>query len=280
MSLPKGTLTSQGVIVFRGEEVSGFLVADVPSEPVGDLTESGDCLDLGTGRGQIELGVEDRGGDLADVLVDQGVERLFARENASARFTDADRAQGIGLPRPPETWLGSFRTLQERCRRPVRLEGSTRGHAVDGLNDRPEHPRCSGEQQLGRGPAVDVGGARRIEDAADQGIAVRVRAARRDADERVTGGDELLHDSRVHNAATRSHLTDGAGHLGRAEGVRPDGLVVLPAAADLRHPNVVATLDVVYCGSGRPDRTLEVRLADLVAACNGLVAPISAPGDR
>ncbi len=34
-------------------------------------------------------------------------------------------------------------------------------------------------------------------------------------------------------------------------------------------------LETVYCGAGRPDRTLEVRIADLIAACDGLVAPIS-----
>src|SRR6266536_4441360 len=32
----------------------------------------------------------------------------------------------------------------------------------------------------------------------------------------------------------------------------------------------VEQLDVVYCGAGRDDRTLEVRLADLVGACDGL----------
>ena len=36
-----------------------------------------------------------------------------------------------------------------------------------------------------------------------------------------------------------------------------------------------ADLDVVYCGAGRPDRTLEIRLSDLVRACDGLVAPIA-----
>ena len=34
-------------------------------------------------------------------------------------------------------------------------------------------------------------------------------------------------------------------------------------------------LDTVYCGAGRPDRTLEAHLTDLVAACDGLVAPIA-----
>jgi Cys-tRNA(Pro)/Cys-tRNA(Cys) deacylase len=37
----------------------------------------------------------------------------------------------------------------------------------------------------------------------------------------------------------------------------------------------VEQLDVVYCGAGRADRTLEVGLADLIAACDGLVAPIA-----
>jgi Cys-tRNA(Pro)/Cys-tRNA(Cys) deacylase len=39
----------------------------------------------------------------------------------------------------------------------------------------------------------------------------------------------------------------------------------------------VAALDAVYCGAGRSDRTLEVRLADLIGACDGLVAPITQP---
>jgi Cys-tRNA(Pro)/Cys-tRNA(Cys) deacylase len=37
----------------------------------------------------------------------------------------------------------------------------------------------------------------------------------------------------------------------------------------------VEALDVVYCGAGRPDRTLEVRLTDLMAACDGLVARVA-----
>ena len=37
----------------------------------------------------------------------------------------------------------------------------------------------------------------------------------------------------------------------------------------------VAELDVVYCGAGREDRTLEARLSDLIPACNGLVASIA-----
>jgi Cys-tRNA(Pro)/Cys-tRNA(Cys) deacylase len=37
----------------------------------------------------------------------------------------------------------------------------------------------------------------------------------------------------------------------------------------------VAELDVVYCGAGRPDRTLEARLTDLMVACDGIVAPIA-----
>jgi prolyl-tRNA editing enzyme YbaK/EbsC (Cys-tRNA(Pro) deacylase) len=42
----------------------------------------------------------------------------------------------------------------------------------------------------------------------------------------------------------------------------------------------VAELDVVYCGAGRPDRTLEVRLADLIGACDGRVAPIAQASDE
>lgn len=36
-------------------------------------------------------------------------------------------------------------------------------------------------------------------------------------------------------------------------------------------------LDTVYCGAGRPDRTLEARIVDLIAACDGVTAPIAQP---
>src|SRR4051812_24631989 len=39
----------------------------------------------------------------------------------------------------------------------------------------------------------------------------------------------------------------------------------------------VETLDTVYCGAGSPDRTLEASIADLIAACDGIVAPIAGP---
>jgi len=39
----------------------------------------------------------------------------------------------------------------------------------------------------------------------------------------------------------------------------------------------VESLDTVYCGAGSPDRTLEVRIADLIAACDGIIAPIAQP---
>jgi Cys-tRNA(Pro)/Cys-tRNA(Cys) deacylase len=37
----------------------------------------------------------------------------------------------------------------------------------------------------------------------------------------------------------------------------------------------VRELETVYCGAGRPDRTLEARIVDLIAACDGLTAPIA-----
>ncbi|MGE3271626.1 MAG: aminoacyl-tRNA deacylase [Chloroflexota bacterium] len=37
----------------------------------------------------------------------------------------------------------------------------------------------------------------------------------------------------------------------------------------------VETLDTVFCGAGREDRTLEARVADLVVACDSQVAPIA-----
>lgn len=48
-----------------------------------------------------------------------------------------------------------------------------------------------------------------------------------------------------------------------------------PGTRTVFDARAVAELDVVYCGAGRSDRTLEVRIGALVAACDGLVAPIS-----
>jgi Cys-tRNA(Pro)/Cys-tRNA(Cys) deacylase len=42
----------------------------------------------------------------------------------------------------------------------------------------------------------------------------------------------------------------------------------------------VAELETVYCGAGRPDLTLEVKLTDLIGACDGLVAPIAQPSSE
>ena len=41
--------------------------------------------------------------------------------------------------------------------------------------------------------------------------------------------------------------------------------------------HAVETLDTVYCGAGSPDRTLEATIADLITACDGLIAPIAQP---
>ena len=40
--------------------------------------------------------------DLADVLVDERLDRLLAGEDAGARFADAGRAERVGRPRPAE----------------------------------------------------------------------------------------------------------------------------------------------------------------------------------
>jgi Cys-tRNA(Pro)/Cys-tRNA(Cys) deacylase len=39
----------------------------------------------------------------------------------------------------------------------------------------------------------------------------------------------------------------------------------------------VEALDTVFCGAGRPDRALEARVADLILACDGLIAQIAQP---
>ncbi len=58
--------------------------------------------------------------DLADLFVEQGVERPRAVENRLARFAHAGRAQRIGLARPAQRRLGLLMRLQQRLVRPLR----------------------------------------------------------------------------------------------------------------------------------------------------------------
>ena len=71
----------------------------------------------------LAVALEDVRLDLADVLVDQRVDRLLAGEDPRARLADAGRAERIGGAGPAEWRLGSLLALQKRRRRPLGLEG-------------------------------------------------------------------------------------------------------------------------------------------------------------
>jgi hypothetical protein len=82
----------------------------------------------------VAVALEDRRRNLADVVVNQGVDGLIAGENARARFADARRAQRIRTARPSKRWSRSVFTFEEGLRCPVGLEGSIGQRSVDFLN--------------------------------------------------------------------------------------------------------------------------------------------------
>ena len=65
-----------------------------------------------------------------------------------------------------------------------------------------------------------------------------------------------------HQQAASAALVAGGG-AAPGEGVR----TIVDATA-------AATLDTVYCGVGRNDRTLEIGIADLIAAADARVVPL------
>ena len=84
-------------------------------------------------------------------------------------------------------------------------------------------------------------------------------------------------------------LADAAG-IRRAEIVQPapdevetalgyviGGIAPFPPNAETRaivDASAAATMDTVFCGIGRNDRTLEIAIADLIAVSGALVAPV------
>jgi Cys-tRNA(Pro)/Cys-tRNA(Cys) deacylase len=71
-----------------------------------------------------------------------------------------------------------------------------------------------------------------------------------------------------------------AAEVEAALGVAPGGVSPVPAAAGLLVVFDQRTLDLdrVYCGAGRPDQTLEIRVPDLLRVVQPRIAPVSRPG--
>jgi hypothetical protein len=97
---------------------------------------------------------QDRGGDLADVIVNERFDRLFAGENAGAGLAHAGRAQRIGGTRKAERRLRTLSAFEERPRRPLRLKWPSIDPAVNQLKRRPRQPGAARKQQLERSPDV------------------------------------------------------------------------------------------------------------------------------
>ncbi len=93
--------------------------------------------------------------DLADVLVDQRLDRLLAGEDAGPRLLDAGRAQRIGRAGPAELGLRPLVALHERSRRPLGLERIGLDPTVDGLKHGPGETRGAGEHRFDGTPDVD-----------------------------------------------------------------------------------------------------------------------------
>ena len=100
----------------------------------------------------LAVALDDGGRDLADVLVDERLDGLFAREDPRARLAHAGGTERIGGSRPAERGTGSFVALHERRRRPLRLKRLRFELSVDRLKHRPREPRAARQRQFDRLP--------------------------------------------------------------------------------------------------------------------------------
>ncbi len=144
-------------VVGDGVEVAaGKQVLDPPQELRVDRQRVGERAVERTGLLDDDLAValEDVRLDLADVFLDQRLDRLIAAQDARARFTDAGRAQRIGRARPTELRLRSLAALQQRRRRPLRLEGLRGNLSIEGLKRGPGEPGAESKCCLDRSPHV------------------------------------------------------------------------------------------------------------------------------
>ena len=80
----------------------------------------------------------------------------LAGEDALARFLDAGRAERIGRARPAERRLRALVALQQRRRRPLRLERTAFDPAVDGLKDGPGARAALRQHRFDGPPHVDA----------------------------------------------------------------------------------------------------------------------------
>ena len=106
---------------------------------------------------------------------------------------------------------------------------------------------------------------------------------------RVTGGEWGLAACRGHDRVDYRKLAAACG-VRREQIVRPapeevdatlgyaiGGICPIPPGEGVLaivDATATATLDTVYCGIGRNDRTLEIGIADLIAAANARVVPL------
>src|SRR5262249_38574483 len=88
----------------------------------------------------LAVAFEDVSLDLADVILDERIDRLFTGEDATTSFFDTGRTERIRDAGPAEGWLRTLPALQERRGRPVRLKRLAFETPVNGLNHRPRRP--------------------------------------------------------------------------------------------------------------------------------------------
>src|SRR5262249_46785182 len=100
------------------------------------------------------VALEDLRLDLADVIVDERLDRLLAGENARARLTHAGRAERVGRARPAEWRLRSFAAAQQRRRRPCGAKRLRVDSPIDCLKRGPQDSGAPSEGELERFPRI------------------------------------------------------------------------------------------------------------------------------
>jgi hypothetical protein len=99
-----------------------------------EVTVNGAVLD----HHDLAVALVDRGFDLADLFVEQRLERTRAVENGLARFTHARRTERVRLSRPAQRRLGLLVRLQHRLVGPLRRECRVLADLVESRKNLPD----------------------------------------------------------------------------------------------------------------------------------------------
>src|SRR5581483_7734704 len=119
-----------------------------------ERVREGAVLRTGLLDDHLAVALENRGGDLADTVVNQRFDRAGAGQNLRPRLTHTGGTKRIGAPGPAERGLRPLTALQQRPVRPRGLERSLGEEAIDALDNRPGQSSSTRQGQLEWSPHI------------------------------------------------------------------------------------------------------------------------------